>query len=473
MSFTAQALQELVARYGHAFKASWSIRAALDPPKRSEDELAFLPAHLELIETPVSPSARWTMRIIIGMFCIALLWSIFGKLEIVAVAPGKTVVSSRTKVLQPMETAVVRRILVRDGQAVKAGDLLIELDATSAAAELEQANETLISSRLAEARYTALETALRTGVLARIEVTGDVPQQRVDAAQQLASSEFNEYRARQQSLQASIELRRAEARTVQSQIGPLEEGVRIARERTANVASLLENNFISRHEYLTREQERVDMERALTAQQARLQETLSAISAAAEELRVLDAQMRQKSLDGLRQAREQIGQFAAQVSKTQQRSQLMQLRAPVDGTVQQLAIHTIGGVVTPAQALLAVVPSDETLEVEATVLNKDIGFVRAGQRATVKVESFPYTRYGYLEGVVESVSHDAAQHEQLGLVFQSRVKLSKASLVIDGVTVALTPGMALSVEIKTGTRRVIDYLLSPLRTQAEQSLRER
>ena len=128
---------------------------------------------------------------------------------------------------------------------------------------------------------------------------------------------------------------------------------------------------------------------------------------------------------------------------------------------------------TPAQALLAVVPSGEALEVEATVLNKDIGFVRPGQRATIKVESFPYTRYGYLEGVVETVSHDAAQDENLGLVFQSRVRLDDSTLLIDGVKVALTPGMALSVEIKTGKRRMIEYLLDPLRKRSDESMRER
>src|SRR5690606_27629744 len=188
-------------RYADAFKSAWSMRNALDPPKRSGDELAFLPAHLELIETPASPSLRWTMRIIVALFCVAVSWSVFGKLDIVAVAPGRTVVSSRTKILQPMETAVVRRILVRDGQTVKAGDLLIELDATSAAAELEQANEALINARLAEARYAALETALRTGALPPLEVTGPVPQHRLAAAEQLASSEFNEYQARRHSLE--------------------------------------------------------------------------------------------------------------------------------------------------------------------------------------------------------------------------------------------------------------------------------
>ncbi len=167
---------------------------------------------------------------------------------------------------------------------------------------------------------------------------------------------------------------------------------------------------------------------------------------------MLDAETRQRSLDGLVTGASRSYSSSRKSARHNSEVSLAQLRAPVDGTVQQLAIHIIGGVVTPAQALLAVVPSTETLEVEATVLNKDIGFVTAGQRATVKIESFPYTRYGYLEGVVESVSHDAAQDRVLGLVFQSRVRLVKASLVIDGVTVALTPGMALSVEIKTGTR---------------------
>ena len=141
--------------------------------------------------------------------------------------------------------------------------------------------------------------------------------------------------------------------------------------------------------------------------------------------------------------------------------------------MQQLAVHTVGGVVTPAQQLLAVVPGEEALEVEATILNKDIGFVRTGQAVTVKVESFPYTRYGYLTGKVVSVSHDAMQDEKLGLVFPVRVKLDKSVLQIEGVSVRLSAGMNISAEIKTGKRRVIDYLLSPLQQHITESLRER
>lgn len=185
------------------------------------------------------------------------------------------------------------------------------------------------------------------------------------------------------------------------------------------------------------------------------------------------ADFRQQTLDGLREAQEQIGQMAPEVSRTGQRDHQMTLRAPVDGTVQQLVVHTVGGVVTPAQPLLAVVPSEESLEVEATILNEDIGFVRTGQAVTVKVDSFPYTRYGYLTGKVVSVSHDAMQDENLGLVFPVRVKLDKATLQIDGVRVRMTAGMSLSAEIKTGKRRVIDYLLSPLRQHAGEAMRER
>ncbi|WP_411850360.1 HlyD family type I secretion periplasmic adaptor subunit [Stenotrophomonas sp. LGBM10] len=465
---------EFLRRYRHAFGAAWKVRRQLDPPQRSEDELAFLPAQLELVERPSSPAAHWTMRIIIGFFCVALVWATVGKLDIVAVAPGKTVVGSRTKVIQPAETAVVRRILVRDGQVVKQGDLLVELDATATGADYRQADEALVNARLAELRHEAMADGLDSGRLPPAPAAEQgLPDDELQATWQLVASDFASFQAQQQRLQTTVAQQRAQLQTVRTQIAPLEQSLAIARERVADLEQLLEGNFVSRHEYLARKQEMVEMQRALVAQQAQLIESQTAIAGAQEELRVMQADIRQKTYDGLRQAREQIGQYTPQRDKTRQRDRQMLLRAPVDGTVQQLVVHTVGGVVTPAQALMAIVPSEEHLEVEATVLNKDIGFVRPGQRATVKIESFPYTRYGYLEGIVETVSHDAAQDEKMGLVFPARVKLRDASLMIDGVKVALTPGMSLSVEIKTGKRRVIDYLLSPLRQHGNEALRER
>jgi hemolysin D len=473
MKHVIQGVGDFASRYLRIFRSAWAIRAQLDPPVRSEDEVAFLPAHLELVETPVSPTARWVMRSIIVWFVVALLWACIGQLDIVAVAPGKTVVGSRTKVIQTAETAVVRRILVQDGQAVKQGQVLIELDATAAAADYAKAGEALINAQLTELRLAALAQALAKGRTPSLASAPALPADRLAAEQQLVRSQFDAFQAKRQSLGATIAQREAELQTVQSMIGPLVENARIAKSRADDYATLVEGKYVGRHEYLLREQERIAAERDLAAQRSRLVEIRSAITGAQEERRVMVADMRQQTLDGLRQARDQIYQFTPEVAKTGQRDKLMQLRAPVDGTVQQLVVHTIGGVVTPAQPLLAVVPSEESLEVEATVLNKDIGFVKAGQPVTVKVESFPYTRYGYLTGTVASVSHDAAQDEKLGLVFPARVRLAAATLNIDGVDVQITPGMALSVEIKTGKRRVIDYLLSPLSQHGSEALRER
>lgn len=473
MTHALQAIRDFLWRYAAVCRAVWSQRKSLESPTRTRDEIAFLPAHLELTETPISPTARWTMRIIITFFCIALLWACIGKVDVVAVAPGKIVVGSRTKVIQSAETAVIRRILVSDGQVVNHGDLLVELDATATGAEFHQADEALLAAKLAQLRSGAMLDALNSGVLPAIPRIQDLPASSVRSAWELLASEFSGYQARRQNLLAAIAQREAQANTVRSQIGPMEKSIAISSERVADLKRLLGGQYVSRHEYLSREQELVELERALAAQKATLLETHSATIGAREELRVLEAETRQKTLDSLRQAREQVGQYMPQLIKTKQRDQLMQLRAPVDGTVQQLAIHTVGGVVTPAQALMAIVPNREMLEVEATILNKDIGFIRPGQSVTLKVESFPYTRYGYLEGIVETVSHDAAQDEQLGLVFPARVRLRKTDLMVDGVKLMLTPGMNLTVEIKTGTRRLFDYLLSPLQQHGDEAFRER
>ena len=468
-----QGLSDFLKRYSETFKAVWPLRHEMDAPKRSADELAFLPANVELIETPVSPLPKIISRTIMGLFVVALLWAIFGKVDIVAVAPGKTIASGRTKIIQPIETATVHAIHVQDGQLVKTGQLLIELDATDSHANAMQASDAWREARMAEERWKALAQALTSHTPPQLKELNGIDNDRQHAEQNLATSQFNAFQAKLQNLQALVSQRQAELATTQQLIGPLTESADIADKRAKDFALLLEKKYVARHDYLAREQERINAQRELATQRSRLIELRSAIVGAQEQLAIAIADFDQQILDGMRQAREQIHQIGPQVAKTQQREQLMQMRSPVDGTVQQLVIHTVGGVVTPAQALMAIVPAEDALEVEATVLNKDIGFVRLGHDVTIKIESFPYTRYGYLTGKVLSISHDAAQDEKLGLVFPARVKLDKASLLIDGVKVNLSPGMALSVEIKTGKRRVIDYLLSPLQQHTTEALRER
>ena len=473
MKFYYEAFREFLKRYATVFKSYWAIREQLDPPIRSADELAFLPAQLELIETPVSPLPKYTVRIIMAIFVVALLWSIFGKLDIVAVAGGKTVPGGRTKIIQPLEAAVVKAIYVKDGQHVEANQLLIELDATGTTADSQKASDALISAGGSKARYQSLLSAIDSGQQPKTFIIDGADKAVVDTENRLSRSEYSTFVAKRAAQNSALAQREAELATTRTLIVTLAETATIAKTRVSEVEKLLEKKFISQQDYLQVKQVSISADQNLAGQRGRIAELQAAITTQRQERDALVADFRRQLNDGLRQSSEQVAQFGSDASKAQRRDDLMQLRAPVAGTVQQLAIHTVGGVVTPAQPLLAVVPEGEALEVEALVLNKDIGFVKEGQQATIKIESFPYTRYGYLEGVVETVSHDAMQDEKLGLVYQARVRLKKSTLMIDGVKVNLSSGMALSVEIKTGKRRVITYLLSPLQQHTEEALRER
>jgi hemolysin D len=159
-------------------------------------------------------------------------------------------------------------------------------------------------------------------------------------------------------------------------------------------------------------------------------------------------------------------------SKATSRQALLTLRAPVEGTVQQLAIHTLGGVVTSAQELMEIVPRD-TLRVKAIIENRDVGFVQRGQSVVVKIAAFPYTHYGYLTGTVVELANDAAKDKKRGSVFVAYVSLSSNRMRIDQQWITLTPGMAVNAEITTGRRRVISYFLGPLLQNAQESLHER
>ncbi|MGH8106280.1 MAG: HlyD family type I secretion periplasmic adaptor subunit, partial [Arenimonas sp.] len=384
MKHVFQAWSDFATRYLTVFRSVWEIRAQLDPKPRNEDELAFLPAQLELVETPVSPAPRIAIRLIVLLFFIALLWSVFGKLDIDAVAPGKTVASDRTKVIQPLEVAVIKSIRVKDGQLVHAGDLLIELDPAGTAADEHKANEASSSAQGQAARYRALSTALDRGVApsAFSFETNDVANVKLENS--LAQSEYQTFNAKQQATTSAIAQKQAELATTKELIISLKETARIAKERTSGLEPLLAKQYISRLDFLAAQQAQIEAERNLGFQINRTLELQAGISALKSEQSSQISDFRRQVMNGLRTASDQMAQTSQDVNKTKRRNELMQIRAPVTGTVQQLATHTVGGVVTPAQPLLAIVPEDSSLDIEALVLNRDIGFVREGQNAVIK-----------------------------------------------------------------------------------------
>jgi hemolysin D len=451
---------------------------------RTEDELAFLPAALEIVERPTPPLANAIGGTIIGLFCLALLWAGFGYVDIVATATGRIIPSGRTKVIQPFETGVVRAIHVRDGQEVKAGDLLIELDSTINAAESAHLRSDLISAELDVARLTAA-----------LVDTGD-PTETFHLPADAPAALVAEHRAKLAALDGQRQQKAAELATINATVDKISAVLPVRQQRLDIRQTLYDHATGSKASYLEMLQSVVETQQDLQVQKSKSHEAEAALTAIAEQRAQTVAEYQRTISADLVEAQRKASGLKEDVVKAEARTKFQALTAPVDGSVQQLAVHTVGGVVTPAQALLVIVPADSHLEIEAMVSNRDVGFVHVGQDVQIKVDTFNFTRYGLIRGHVVSLSQDAitrdkphqeksgettpggateASSEPKGqeLVYAARVSLDKTQMQVDENMVNLTPGMAVTVEVKTGARPVISYLLSPLIRYGHESLRER
>jgi membrane fusion protein, hemolysin D len=466
----------LLGRYRDIFSAAWSARAELAGPRRLADEAAFLPAALSLAETPAHPAPRRVAGAICGLFVIAIVWAAIGEIDIVAVAPGRIVVSDRSKTLQPLEASLVKRVLVKDGDVVEAGQVLLELDATNASADGESVREQLASADSEARRSAALMDALSRNRAPALPPPSSIMAGTARASPSIAlqlHAEWQDISARLGKLAAEQAHRQAEILTVRELIAKLQATLPIARQRESDFKSLTDQGFISAHAGQDRTRERIEQERDLATQRARLVEAQSALREAEHARSAYLAETQRLLSDREAQADLKRQQLMQELSKSEQRSRLTQLTAPVAGTVQQLAVHTEGGVVTPAQVLMVIVPKDAEVTAEVVIDNKDIGFVNAGDTAQIKLETFPFTRYGTVEARIKSVTADAVSDEKKGAIFPAILRLGQSSIQVDGKRVNLSPGMNVTAEIRTGKRRVIEYLLSPVQRTLGESLGER
>jgi hemolysin D len=463
------------------------------PQQRRSYETAFLPAALEVVETPPSPVGRAIGVTIILLFCTALVWAALGKVDVVATATGRIVVNGRTKVIQPAETGLVRAIHVRDGATVRAGDVLIELDPTINVAELDHAKSDLMAARLEVAR---LRAALATDGdrVADFTPPAGASQQLVEMQRQLLASQTAEHAAKLAEIRSQLARKDAERETIAAAIAKLHATIPLLQERVDVRKFLYDKEIGSKITYLTELQDLVGQQQDVLVQQSKLHEAEAAVAELTQARVKAESEYRRTLYDDLAKAQQRASGLAQDVIKGEQKARQQILTAPVDGVVQQLAVHTIGGVVTPAQVLAVIVPLDANLEISANVSNRDIGFVVPGQSAAIKVDTFNFTRYGLLHGRVIGISRDSIANDRRDdkargqpsgaegassepkdqeLVYAARVSLDRSEMEIEGRSVELSPGMAVTVEIKTGSRRIISYLLSPLVRYHQEVLRER
>jgi len=463
------------------------------PPRRLPSEREFLPAALEIIETPVSPAGRIMMAAVGLLLVIGILWASLSHIDIVATANGRVIPSGQIKLIQPLQIGVVKRIAVSEGDRVRANDILVELDPTTNAADRDRYAHDLAQSELDVARLRAF----LAGSVEAFQVPAGVDPVTADMERGQLIQQLEEARAKLAGLERQVAEKIAERDQARATIEKIDASLPLLNDKLAIYNKLRAQQYSS-------EVTRLDAERAVLEARHDRDAAVHEVAGAAAAIQALEEQrsetaadFRRQALDDMRKAQEAVSEQQNELVKATKLTGLQVLRAPVDGTVEQLAIHTNGGVVQPAQTLMVIIPNGSKLEIEAMLANRDAGFVHAGQPVEVKVEAFSYTRYGLLHGIVRSVSRDALRNERDApdpdrdtsgqksgtpnattgasgdSAYVARVTLDQTTIRTEQGVKPIEPGMTVTAEIKTGDRRIISYLLSPFRRYGHEAMRER
>ncbi|MCH7562176.1 MAG: HlyD family type I secretion periplasmic adaptor subunit [Gemmatimonadetes bacterium] len=472
--------------------ARFSPRGLTDRVRRLADDRSdqeFLPAHLEILDTPPSPYAvafTWVMCL---MFGAALVWSIFAKIDIHAVATARIQPSGRSKVVQPFDTGKVQTIAVENGSRVQAGDVLLTLEPTEAEADLSsrQGDLAALEAQIARRRAT-IEAVERNQPTAKVEFPAAVPPAVRAREEGAMLAEIGQYVTTRDAFEAQLAEKVATQERFTASIAARMRLQAVLKERADMRETLVAKSAGTRAAVIDAVQQVEQVSADLAYDRGQLTEAKAGAVSLQRRIAQLTSETVARQYQALTEAAQKRDALVQDVVKATLKRERTALKAPISGTVQQLAVTTLGQVVTAGQPLMVVVPTDGPIEVEAQVQNKDIGFVLPDQEAVVKIDAFPFTRYGSIEGRVVRVSRDAVDDREAGggsdalsvargqglnpvtgmpktqnLIFPVTVALSRTVIKADGKDVALTPGMTATVEIRTGRRRVIDYLLSPVR----------
>ena len=432
----------------------------------------FLPALLEIQESPPNPIARYLLATILAFVVIAVVWSCIGKVDVVSLAEGQIIPSARVKQVQPLMRGVVKEIHVQEGQHVNAGDVLVVLDRTSTGAGLNSATDE--QQRLEEklAREHTLLTMLDASVPAQSSSLQPLSVQK---------QQYEQFSAQYAALQSQRDNRMAERDVNKAVIKKLEATLPIATQRAANTKALTDKKLAMENDYLALEEMRLSQENDLLAAKARDVQLAAAVKESEQQIAALLAQTKVQTLAAIADSERQLNALQESFAKAQDMDAKQVLYAPVNGEVKDLAINTVGGVVLEAQQLMLIVPEEEKLEVEAWLPNRDIGFVQEGAAAQIKVHTFPFSKYGTIPATVTRISNDVAATDKQknnsekngAALYRMSLLLEKNTLQVDGRTVKLVSGMQVTAEIITHQRRLIEYFFSPLKKRFQESVRER
>lgn len=478
-----------------------ALPAPLQKIVMSREDQEFLPAALEILETPPSPVKMAIIHVMAAFVVVSLVWSFFGRLDVIAIAQGKVQPPGRVKVVQPVEAGKVLRIAVQNGDRVTKDAILVEFDPIDARADRESLEASVSALR---AEIVRRDTVIRNihpqqGVLSAsppiLWPTG-IPEGTRRREIEVMTADLSQLSSVLSSLDAQRVQKRRENQRLLETIAAQETLVSTLKERVTMRNTLATSGYGTRSSLIDSKETLQKEQTALATYKGQLTESDAALDVLDRErsrqLQVFTADNTQKRSD----AQKLLDEASQKLAKAISRFDNLTLRAPSEGIVQASSIYTVGQVVGAGQEIMRIVPENGELEVEAYLANKDIGFVREGQEVSVKVDSFPFTRYGMLIGRVRRVARDAIPQSEASqiegnpsrpgesqmfggaqrmqnLVFPVTISLDKRHLSIEGQQVPVTPGMTVTTEIKTGSRRILEYLFSPIVETTSEAMRER
>ena len=442
--------------------------------KRDRLQYEFLPAVEEIIETPAAPLGAMVIWLVAILLVVAGVWSYVGQIDIVAVANGKISTEGSTKVIQPAVSGVVAKINIHEGQVVKKGDVLIELDKTTAEKEVATLTQGLAVART---ERDILRRLAAGNDADDVIDKADLSDEAKDILRQFARANAALVSTRQQALNGTISGYQQQLQYNQQAKNQLETNVQTLKNRKAEIEKELSNaNAIDRlrlqNELSSIEQRVTAADSAVMSQTQQLFQSQSSLQQAQNQSHAQIAETNSAFTGKIIAQEKRIAEIENTLTKARQALAHTTIAAPVDGTVLSLTTKTIGGVVSASEKIAHIVPEKVPLYVDATLDNQDIGFVKPGQRVVVKLATYPFQRYGYLEGEVETISPDAIADEKKGLVYKAKIKLKNATSS-KHTELTLLPGMNVSAEITTGKRRIIEFFLDPLMTHVDGSVKVR
>lgn len=440
--------------------------------RTDERETEFLPAILEVTETPPSPVGRLVMWSILALLAAGIIWAFVGHINEVAVAHGKVIPAGQVKTIQVKNKGVIKEIRVKDGDTVKEGDVLVVLDPTSAGADYDNLKKRAAYYKLDIARLNA---ELEDKSFAP-EADPDLESHDLEAERALYQSRTGQHRAEREAAQMTIEQKVAALRSEQTTYDKFAGGLAIAQEKESRLTELVQENAIAEFQLLDQQSQRLQYEKSTQSQADIVTKAQAEVAEAQQKLANVDAAYKKDVMTALVDARKQYYSIEEEIKKADENNRLATVVAPCDGRVYNLAVHTEGGVVSDGQGLMMIVPDDVPLEFEVYADNKDIGFIKEGQEAEVKVDTFNFQKFGVVKAAVDEISADAVDDQkdvERNKKYRLTMKITDDNINIFGQKADLTPGMSVNAEIKIREKRIIDFFMDPFRRYTSEALRER